>query len=60
MSDDVAYKVAKVMHTKEKQLKAGGPLWRSYQANARLQKDHGYAYHPGAIKYYKEVGLWKR
>ena len=60
MSDDVAYKVTKVMHTKEKQLKAGGPLWRSYQANARLQKDQGYAYHPGAIKYYKEVGLWKR
>ena len=60
MSDDVAYKVAKVMHTKEKQLKAGGPLWRSYKANGRLQKDHGYAYHPGAIKYYKEVGLWKR
>ena len=60
MSDDVAYKVAKVMHTKEKQLKAGGPLWRSYQANGRLQKDQGYAYHPGAIKYYKEVGLWKR
>ncbi|MEC9022164.1 MAG: TAXI family TRAP transporter solute-binding subunit [Pseudomonadota bacterium] len=60
MSDDVAYKVAKVMHTKEKQLKAGGPLWRSYKANSRLQKNHGYAYHPGAIKYYKEVGLWKR
>ncbi|MEK9685363.1 MAG: TAXI family TRAP transporter solute-binding subunit [Rhodospirillaceae bacterium] len=60
LSDEVAYKVAKVMHTQEKQLKAGGPLWRSYQANGRLQKDHGYAYHPGAIKYYKEVGLWKR
>ena len=60
MSNDVAYKVAKVMHTKEKQLKAGVQLWRSYKANSRLQKDHGYAYHPGAIKYYKEVGLWKR
>ena len=60
LSNDVAYKVAKVMHTKAKQLKAGGPLWRSYRNDARLQKDHGYSYHPGAVKYYKEVGLWKR
>lgn len=60
LSDDIVYKVTKVMHTQEKQLKAGGPLWRSFQANARLAKDQGYPYHPGAIKYYKEVGLWKR
>lgn len=60
LSDDIAYKVAKVMHTQAKQLKDGGPLWRSFEANARLQKDQGYPYHKGAIKYYKEVGLWKR
>lgn len=60
LSDEVAYKVAKVMHTQEKQLKEGGPLWRSYKVDARLQKDQGHPYHPGAIKYYKEVGLWKR
>jgi TRAP transporter TAXI family solute receptor len=60
LSDDVAYKVAKVMHTRAKQLKEGGPLWRSYEANKRMAKDQGYKYHPGAIKYYKEVGLWSR
>jgi len=60
VADDVVYKVAKVMHTREKQLKQGGPLWRSFEANARLAKDQGFAYHPGAIKYYKEKGLWKR
>lgn len=60
MSDDVAYKVAKVMHIRAKQLKEGGPLWRSYKAGKRLQKDQGYPYHPGAIKYYKEAGLWSR
>ncbi len=60
MDPEVVYKVTKVMHTQEKQLKQGGPLWRSYQANARLQRDQGHPYHPGAIKYYKEVGLWKR
>ncbi len=60
LSNDVAYKVAKVMHQQEKQLKEGGPLWRSYRANKRMAKDQGYAYHPGAVKYYKEVGLWSR
>lgn len=60
MSSDIVYKVTKVMHKQAKQLKAGGPLWRSYEANARLAKDQGHGYHPGAIKYYKEVGLWKR
>lgn len=54
------YKVAKVMHQQVKQLKEGGPLWRSYKATANMAKDHGLAYHPAAIKYYKEAGLWKR
>lgn len=60
LSDETAYKVAKVMHKQGKQLKQGGPLWRSFKADARLQKNHGFPYHKGAIKYYKEAGLWKR
>ncbi|NKB22216.1 MAG: TAXI family TRAP transporter solute-binding subunit [Alphaproteobacteria bacterium] len=60
LSNDVAYKVAKVMHKQAKQLKEGGPLWRSYRDNKRMAKDQGYAYHPGAVKYYKEAGLWSR
>lgn len=58
LSNDVVYKVTKVMHTQEKQLKQGGPLWRSYEANKRLAKPQGHAYHPGSVKYYKEAGLW--
>ncbi|NQV57998.1 MAG: TAXI family TRAP transporter solute-binding subunit [Rhodospirillales bacterium] len=60
LSDETAYTVAKVMHQQVKQLKDGGPLWKSYEANTRLAKDQGMPYHPGAIKYYKEAGLWKR
>lgn len=57
ISDDMAFKVAKVMHTQEKQLKEGGPLWRSFSSDKRLIKDQGHPYHPGAVKYYKEAGL---
>ena len=58
LSNEIVYKVTKVMHTQEKQLKEGGPLWRSYQANERLAKPQGHPYHPGAMKYYKEAGIW--
>jgi len=58
VSNDTVYKVTKVMHTQGAQLKQGGPLWRSYQANKRLAKPQGHPYHPGAVKYYKEAGLW--
>jgi TRAP transporter TAXI family solute receptor len=58
LSNEMVYKVTKVMHTQEKQLKEGGPLWRSYQANERLAKPQGHPYHPGAMKYYKEAGIW--
>ena len=61
MSDEIVYKTTKVMHTQGKQLKDGGPLWRSYQTNARLAKSQGsdVPYHPAALKYYKEVGILK-
>jgi TRAP transporter TAXI family solute receptor len=60
LSDEIAYTVAKVMHKQTAQLKEGGGLWKSYRGDARLAKDQKMAYHPGAVKYYKEAGLWKR
>lgn len=59
VSDETVYKVTRVMHTQEGQLKEGGPLWRTYEANSRMSKQHGHPYHPGAVKYYKERGLWQ-
>jgi TRAP transporter TAXI family solute receptor len=58
LSNDIAYTVAKVVHTQAAQLMQGGPLWKSYDANKRLAKPQDTPYHPGAIKYYKEAGLW--
>jgi TRAP transporter TAXI family solute receptor len=56
---DVVYKVAKSMVEGVKDLHAVSGVWRSYSAK-RAPKDQGYAYHPGAVKLYKEKGLWKR
>jgi TRAP transporter TAXI family solute receptor len=62
-SDEIVYKVAKAMYDNEQGLKDTSPLWRSHKS-ATMAKDHGTGpegmYHPGAAKFYKEVGIWKR
>lgn len=59
MSDEIVYKVTKIMHKHAAELKEGGPLWKTYPTDANMAKDHGVAYHPGAVKYYKEAGFMK-
>ncbi|MGE0745404.1 MAG: TAXI family TRAP transporter solute-binding subunit [Rhodospirillales bacterium] len=57
--DDTVYKVVKALHANEKELKESSPLWRSH-SSAGMAKDQGMPYHPGAEKFYKEAGIWKR
>jgi TRAP-type uncharacterized transport system substrate-binding protein len=58
--DEMVSKVAKAMVEGVKDLHATGPVWRSFTPD-RAAKDQGtYEYHPGAIKAYQEMGLWKR
>jgi len=54
--DEVAYQTAKVMHQNAKAMgDAFGPF-RLFNA-ATMGKDLGIAYHPGALKYYREAGV---
>jgi TRAP transporter TAXI family solute receptor len=57
VADDVVYSVTKAMYENEEELHGLGPLWRSH-SSAGMSKDHGMPYHPGAIKYFREVGAW--
>lgn len=59
VKDDVVYRVVKTMYEKEADFKALGPVWASYFAKDMTKSLAGTA-HPGAIKFYKEVGLWKK
>ena len=59
VSDEVVYKVVKAMYEHEKELRQTSPLWNSHSSKD-MAKDQGLPYHPGAIKFYKEVGIWKR
>ena len=58
VADDVAYKLAKIMHDNRAALAAGFAGLSGFDP-ARMAKDTGVVqFHPGAIKYYKEIGEW--
>jgi TRAP transporter TAXI family solute receptor len=59
VEEDLVYKVAKLMYENVDELRATGALWAPFQGK-NMAKNVGLEYHPGAIRFYKEAGLWKR
>ncbi|MBL6958744.1 MAG: TAXI family TRAP transporter solute-binding subunit [Rhodospirillales bacterium] len=58
VSDDSVYKMAKAMHDNLKDLGKAFPPFRLLKANGMAKNLGSSKYHPGAIKFYKEKGLW--
>lgn len=59
-SEETVYKVTKALHDATASLvETGGPVWAGF-TEAGMSKDVGVTYHPGAIKFYEEMGLWSR
>lgn len=57
--DNIAYQTAKVMRENAKEMgEAFGPF-RLFNPGEMAKPFAGVEYHPGAVKYYKEVGIWK-
>ena len=56
--DDVVYKVVKAMHDNAADLGKVFPPLRMLDIKAMAQAVEGVEYHPGAAKFYKEVGQW--
>ncbi len=59
VSNDLVGKVLKAIYDSEKEIKASSPLWTNYSSKG-MSKDVGLAYHPGAMAFYKSVGIWNR
>ena len=57
--EDVVYKAVKAIYEHESEFKETGALFRTYSTE-NLSREQGIPYHPGAEKYYKEAGAWKR
>ena len=57
MPDDVVYSIVKMLHGSKDDLVKGHPVFRNFEA-AGMSQEIGVPWHPGAIKFYKEVGQW--
>ena len=58
VTDEDAYTLAKTLHTNWAQLQKDYAPLRGVAANALAPAVNTAPYHPGAIKYFKEAGLW--
>jgi uncharacterized protein len=56
--DDIVYKVVKALHDNAGEFGKIFPPLRLFDKNDMAQEVAGVEYHPGAIKYYKEIGQW--
>jgi TRAP transporter TAXI family solute receptor len=59
VSDEVVYKVTKALYENKAELVKGHPMFRGFFPKRAVKKFSVLKYHPGAIKFYKEVGVWK-
>jgi TRAP transporter TAXI family solute receptor len=57
MPDDVVYNVVKTIHAGKEDMIKGHPVFRGFDPS-RMTEEIGVPWHPGAIKYYKEIGQW--
>jgi len=58
LSDEQAYQIIKVIHQNWAELREDYVQMRSTPAEAVAPVDNLHPYHPGAIRYFKEAGLW--
>ena len=58
VSEDVVYKVVKTIYQNKADLAATFPPFGILETKNMAKPVQGIEFHPGAIKFYKEVGLW--
>lgn len=57
LSDEDAYKIATLLYEAQDKLVSIAQAYRRYD-KAKLARDPQIPFHPGAIRYYKEKGIW--
>jgi len=57
MPDDLVYTIAKTIHAGKVDMMKGHPVFRSFRPDS-MTEGIGVPWHPGAIKFYKEINQW--
>jgi hypothetical protein len=55
--DEVVMKVVQALHEHAEDLKASSPVWKTWDAKDMAKPQGDMPYHPGAIAYYKKIGM---
>lgn len=58
VDEDIAYQVAKTLHEHKEALVAGHPSFGALLPDELASQQPGVSYHPGAIGFYKDAGIW--
>jgi uncharacterized protein len=56
--EDIIYKMTKTLHEQSEAVAKSSPTLRGFTPAGMAKVTDAVQYHPGAIKYYKEKGLW--
>jgi TRAP transporter TAXI family solute receptor len=59
INDALVYKVVKNLYHSEKSLLTRGPVWRGFRAD-KMANNTDIPFHPGAVKFYREIGIWNK
>jgi hypothetical protein len=57
--EDLVYKVVKTAHANKAAMVAGHPSFNAFTQDGMAVPHKRIQYHPGAIKFFKEAGVWK-
>ena len=57
--DQVVYEFVKAMHRNKKALAEGHPNFNRFDETEAGKVQPGLPHHPGAIRYFKEIGIWR-
>lgn len=60
LSEAAAYRIARTLWEHYKELWPIHVTLKAWQRATMVDPDPGVPYHPGAVRFYKEVGLWSR
>ena len=59
VSEDVVYNLTKLMYENRAKIVEKHPAGKAINPK-NVMKDTGTPFHPGAIKFYKEAGVWNK
>jgi len=57
--EDLVYKMVKTVHANKAAMVAGHPSFNAFTQDGMAVPHKRIQYHPGAIKFFKEAGVWK-